>query len=94
MDAEVSAGGQTFRENILFTHWGLSGPAILQASLYWTQSGGHHQLDAGERCNRVASCTERSEPKATLGSVLKRELPTRFVDAFIEVVLGWQRNLG
>src|SRR5690606_9697403 len=24
-----------FRENILFTHWGLSGPAILQISTYW-----------------------------------------------------------
>lgn len=34
-DASVTAGGQTFRENILFTHRGLSGPAILQASNYW-----------------------------------------------------------
>ncbi|MDN3518194.1 NAD(P)/FAD-dependent oxidoreductase [Aquisalimonas lutea] len=35
-DAEVQAGGAAFRENILFTHRGLSGPAILQASSYWS----------------------------------------------------------
>jgi predicted Rossmann fold flavoprotein len=33
----VSCGGATFREQVLFTHTGLSGPAALQASLYWSQ---------------------------------------------------------
>ena len=33
--AKVTAAGHSFRENILFTHRGLSGPAILQASNYW-----------------------------------------------------------
>ncbi|MFM6953522.1 MAG: NAD(P)/FAD-dependent oxidoreductase [Sphingobacteriaceae bacterium] len=32
---EVSTGEISFKENILFTHWGLSGPAILQISTYW-----------------------------------------------------------
>ena len=36
IDAAVSTGKKSFRENILFTHRGLSGPAILQASSYWT----------------------------------------------------------
>jgi predicted Rossmann fold flavoprotein len=35
VDAEVSVNGKKFRENVLFTHAGLSGPAILQASLHW-----------------------------------------------------------
>jgi predicted Rossmann fold flavoprotein len=34
-DCLVSCNGQQFRENILFTHRGLSGPAILQISSYW-----------------------------------------------------------
>ena len=34
-DAIVSCGRDSFRENILFTHRGLSGPAILQISSYW-----------------------------------------------------------
>jgi predicted Rossmann fold flavoprotein len=35
LEAEVSAGRYSFRENILFTHRGFSGPAILQISNYW-----------------------------------------------------------
>ena len=35
LDAEVRCGDKSFRENILFTHRGLSGPAILQISNYW-----------------------------------------------------------
>src|ERR1700726_364503 len=37
LKAIVSCAGQNFRENILFTHRGLSGPAILQISSYWRQ---------------------------------------------------------
>ena len=35
VDALVTSGEHSFRENILFTHRGLSGPAILQISNYW-----------------------------------------------------------
>ena len=35
LPAKVTAGGTTFEEALLFTHRGLSGPAILQASSYW-----------------------------------------------------------
>jgi predicted Rossmann fold flavoprotein len=35
LDANVRCGRASFRENILFTHRGLSGPAILQISSYW-----------------------------------------------------------
>jgi hypothetical protein len=35
VDAEVSCNGGRFRESLLFTHRGLSGPAILQISSYW-----------------------------------------------------------
>ena len=35
VDAEISCNGGRFRENLLFTHRGLSGPAILQVSSYW-----------------------------------------------------------
>ena len=34
-DCVVSSNGQSFKENILFTHRGLSGPAILQISSFW-----------------------------------------------------------
>ncbi len=35
VDCEITAGDHSFRENILFTHSGMSGPAALQASLHW-----------------------------------------------------------
>ncbi len=37
VDVLVECNGQSFRENMLFTHRGLSGPAILQISTYWNQ---------------------------------------------------------
>lgn len=37
VEAVISCGERAFRENILFTHRGLSGPAILQISSYWNQ---------------------------------------------------------
>lgn len=39
LNAEVSCGRVMFPESILFTHKGLSGPAILQISSYWTPGG-------------------------------------------------------
>ena len=42
--ARVSLGDLSFEENILFTHWGLSGPAILQISSYW-QPGKQIEID-------------------------------------------------
>ena len=43
-DCLVSCNGQSFRENILFTHRGLSGPAILQISSFW-QPGDRVHID-------------------------------------------------
>jgi predicted Rossmann fold flavoprotein len=43
-DCRVSCNGQSFVENILFTHRGLSGPAILQISSYW-QPGDRIEID-------------------------------------------------
>lgn len=37
LDAEVSCNGTTFREGMLFTHRGLSGPSMLQISSYWKE---------------------------------------------------------
>jgi len=88
LDALVTCGEKSFRENILFTHWGLSGPAILQASLYWNP-GETVSLNLLPELDAVPWLLKlkRNEPKATLGSVLKRDLPTRFVESFIETVL-------
>lgn len=77
----VSAGKATFREALLFTHRGLSGPAILQISSYWQQGGSitvnlapDHDTFAYLRQMRG----ERS--KAMLRTALGHILPNRLAD--------------
>src|SRR5207253_79428 len=43
-DVEVRCGGGRFRESLLFTHRGLSGPAILQISSYWQQASAREPI--------------------------------------------------
>ena len=76
VDAVASAGDGRFRENVLFTHRGLSGPAILQASSYWQPGEPLHidllpDLDAFEM---LASAGHRDSTPAT---VLADHLPKR-----------------
>ena len=81
VDASVNVGRRTFRENILFTHRGLSGPAILQASNYWK----HDEpvtidllpdTDAGKLLN--------NQNKKKVGNVLSELLPQRVVELILE----------
>lgn len=71
----------SFREAALFTHRGLSGPAILQVSSYW-RPGGTVSIDflpdesAGWLLKR-----KQDAPRATLRSVLRTALPHRLADA-------------
>ena len=99
IDAEVSCNGGRFRENLLFTHRGLSGPAILQVSSYW--NGGdllHIDLLPG----LDASAWLASERRTTAGvaSVLAQRLPHRFAqqwslqDGSGQPAAGPTRSLG
>ena len=76
VDSIVSTAGQQFRENILFTHRGLSGPAILQISNYWKKNSPVSidllpDRDANEIVRQY-----RQSPQA-LVSVLGRLMPER-----------------
>lgn len=94
VSAEVIAAcdGQSFREKMLVTHRGLSGPAILQISLYWKQAE-PILIDLAPGCDVTA---EFSEPGATrnissLRAALRGFLPSRFADRWLEVhpPKGW-----
>ncbi len=81
VDATVTAGEMSFRENILFTHRGLSGPAILQASSYWREGDSIYinllpDLDAAEWL--VDQRHRRGQ--AQIARLLKMLLPNRLVD--------------
>ncbi len=75
------SGGAAFREAALFTHRGLSGPAILQISSYWRHGeaiGLDFLPDEAEGWLRDA---KRQSPRATLRSLLGHRLPARLAGA-------------
>ena len=88
LEAIVSCAGQSFRENILFTHRGLSGPAILQISSYW-RLGDTISLDLLPAYDANGFLLERksSRPRAEAKTVLAEILPTRLAQALAETCL-------
>jgi len=82
VDAIASCGRASFRENILFTHRGLSGPAILQISSYW-RDGDTLSVDLAPSLNVETFLTDRKRTrlKAELKTVLAEVLPTRLAHA-------------
>lgn len=93
-ECNVTCCGQSFRENLLFTHRGLSGPAILQCSSYW-EPGESVFIDllpsVDLEAELIAAREERG--KAKLSTVLKSMLSNRLVDLvtgnwFEDYVLG------
>jgi len=72
----------SFEENILFTHWGLSGPAILQISSYW-KAGESFTIDLLPRF-RLDECIKQerqSGGKRTIGQLLSDYFTRKMVDA-------------
>jgi predicted Rossmann fold flavoprotein len=75
---------QSFRENILFTHQGVSGPAILQISSYWDGKQPIH-LDLAPGRELVAEFRARDHRDPASWKVRLREiLPRRFADRWLE----------
>lgn len=74
---EVRSGVALFREAALFTHRGLSGPAILQASSYW-RNGESIMIDwLPDSDEDALAHRKRARPKSTLKNVLAELLPER-----------------
>ncbi|MDH5181227.1 MAG: NAD(P)/FAD-dependent oxidoreductase, partial [Gammaproteobacteria bacterium] len=89
VDAVVTTKRKSFRENLLFTHRGLSGPAILQASSWW-QAGESitiNFLPALDLAVELAAC-KQSQPAQQLKTVLGRHLPKRLVTALVDAQLA------
>ena len=85
LDVVAACGRQRFREAMLFTHRGLSGPAILQVSSGW-QPDMPVRLDlAPDRDARaVLLAGKRSRPRAEARTVLSELLPQRLAHALAE----------
>jgi hypothetical protein len=87
VDAVVACGRQSFRENILFTHRGLSGPAILQISSYW-RAGDTLSIDLAPALDAESFLRDRkrSRPKAEIKTVMAEIIPARLAHAMAATV--------
>ena len=79
LDAEASCGAGRFRESLLFTHRGLSGPAILQVSSYWQRAGAREPIviDLMPGADARAWLATQRRSKATLATLLAERWPRR-----------------
>lgn len=85
LDTVTMAAGPGFRENILFTHKGLSGPAILQASSYW-QPGQPMAIDLFPDTDLFDYLAEKRQkrPQLSLKNALAEQLSRRVAQRWSE----------
>lgn len=78
--ASVTVDNQTFNENILFSHRGLSGPAILQISSYWHE-GKSISIDILPTLDALQYLQDekQNQPKLLLRNILSQQLPRKLV---------------
>lgn len=85
VEVVVACNGNSFRENMLFTHRGLSGPAILQISSYWSPGSSISidllpDRDAGD----WLVDKKGARPKAAPKTVLAEDMSRRLADALVK----------
>lgn len=82
----TAENGVTFRENILFTHRGLSGPAILQISSYW-QAGEFVTINLlpDRDLTQLINDERAAHPNQSLKNTLAQWLPKRLVECLQEL---------
>ncbi|NQY27746.1 MAG: NAD(P)/FAD-dependent oxidoreductase [Piscirickettsiaceae bacterium] len=91
LEVDLSCNGQTFTENLLFTHRGVSGPVVLQVSNYWLPSDEVSinllpYLDAGEWLIEA----KVTQGKQLLKTLLSKKLAKALVN---ELQILWWSNL-
>jgi predicted Rossmann fold flavoprotein len=82
--AEVNCRGKRFRGEILFTHRGLSGPAILQGSSYW-DCGEEIAIDLMPEKDAYALFNSKRKSRIELSNLLSEHLPRRFSRTWCEL---------
>ena len=84
-DATVRCGKMSFRENVLLTHRGASGPAILQISSYWQPGESIHiRMLPDVDWVETLKTARQEAPKKELKNLLAELLPKRFIQRLAE----------
>jgi predicted Rossmann fold flavoprotein len=86
-----------FLEDLLFTHRGLSGPAVLQISSYW-QPGSPIRINLSPDCDVMGSLTRaKASSRKLIANELATLVPSRLADAWVQQSSGvnhnWQRPI-
>lgn len=100
VSAEVAAssGGHRFREKMLFTHRGLSGPAILQVSMYW-KPGQTLEIDLLPGMDVIGllrqcrAAGNRAEARTAIGRLLPKRLAERWFEIHGSEIHGQSKPL-
>jgi predicted Rossmann fold flavoprotein len=89
----ASCGGQRFREKMLITHRGLSGPAILQISSYW-QEPQSIVIDLAPRCDLAGAFRDLKQPRnlGALRAEFRRIVPNRLADRWLDLHVPPERK--
>ena len=92
VNAEVASLSQTFREAILFTHRGLSGPAILQISSYW-QPGEAISINLLPEMDLLAYLKQakRLQPQRQLSTIMSALLSKRLIEVLLNAELACKK---
>jgi predicted Rossmann fold flavoprotein len=95
LEVTASANGQQFREKMLITHRGLSGPAILQISSYW-QKPGAIGIDIAPGSSVTGVFVEPAVQRnlAVLRGEMRKTVPARFGERWLELHApeGWTNS--
>lgn len=93
LPARVTAHDTLFDEAVLFTHRGLSGPAILQASSYWHEGGQITiNVDPSAGLFNTLKTARQTQGRKALTTVMSQYLPGRLVD-YLETDLQLTGNI-
>jgi predicted Rossmann fold flavoprotein len=85
----AACGKKSFREKMLFTHRGLSGPAILQISSYWNKPDTIHvDWSPGQRLLAPLRAPNAPRDLAALKAALRANLPARLADELVDRLVG------
>lgn len=86
LEAEVTCNGGTFREAILLTHRGISGPAILQISSYWQDGSAKNPIHISllPNAEQAQWLREQRDAKAQFNNVLSEIFPKRLAQQWSE----------
>jgi predicted Rossmann fold flavoprotein len=81
IESNISCSGKSFRDSLLFTHRGLSGPAILQISSYWEHGQPLH-VDLLPELDATSLFAAQQGNHMLLSNFLAHYLPRRFAEAW------------